>query len=103
RSAGSQVADITTATSGFEIDSATQIRARVPVGATTGRISVANPAGIGFTTGTVSRFTVAPRISSFTPTNGPATSIVTIFGANFIGATDVQFNGTSAGPMVSDI
>lgn len=37
---------------------------------------------------------------SFTPTNGPAGTIVTITGTDFTGATNVMFNGTSAAFMV---
>jgi len=42
-----------------------------------------------------------PDISGFTPPNGPVGTTVTIHGANFIGATEVEFNGTS-GEFVVD-
>jgi hypothetical protein len=41
-------------------------------------------------------FLVAPTITSFTPASGPVGTVVTISGANLIGATAVRFNGTSA-------
>ncbi|MBI3416196.1 MAG: IPT/TIG domain-containing protein, partial [Verrucomicrobia bacterium] len=39
----------------------------------------------------------APVIANFFPTNGPAGTSVTIVGANLITATNVEFNGVSAG------
>ena len=38
----------------------------------------------------------SPRISSFTPSSGEWGTSVTINGSNFVGATAVRFNGTSA-------
>jgi hypothetical protein len=83
------------AASGFTVDSNTQIRAAVPVGASTGKISVTNSDGTGQS---ASDFTVIlpPTISSFTPTTGPVGAQVTITGTNFIGVVDVAFNGVSA-------
>lgn len=40
--------------------------------------------------------TIAPSIGSFEPTLGSAGTLVTITGDNFIGVTDVSFNGVSA-------
>jgi uncharacterized repeat protein (TIGR01451 family) len=73
-----------------------QILARVPAGATTGRISVTTSAGSAtnstnfFVTGT------APFIIDFTPGSGPRSTPVTITGAKFTGATAVRFNGILA-------
>ena len=39
---------------------------------------------------------LAPAISSFTPSSGAAKTVVTITGTNFTGATAVKFNGVSA-------
>jgi len=84
------------ATSTFTINSATEIVANVPSGATTGKISVTNVGGTGES---IDDFTVIPSpptISSFTPTSGPATTVVTITGTHFTGATVVQFNSMNA-------
>jgi len=86
----------------FAIDSNTQIRARVPLGATTGKVSVTNSAGIALSGGI---FTVKPppTIASFTPTEGQVGTEVTIAGLYFTGLTDVKFGEISAGfTLVSD-
>lgn len=83
----------------FTVQSASQITATVPSGATTGPISVTTSGGTATSSGT---FTVdgtnpsAPSISGFTPTSGAVGTSVTINGANFTGATAVRFNGVSA-------
>lgn len=82
----------------YVIDVSTQIAAKVPANAATGPISVTTAAGTGTS---AASFTVAPRITSFTPTSGPAGTSVTINGANFTGTTSVNFNGTPAGFAVN--
>ena len=77
----------------FTVNSGTQITMTVPGNATTGPIAVTTPGGTA-TSGT--SFTVAPRITSFTPTNGVIGTSVTINGANFTGTSTVTFNGTAA-------
>lgn len=77
----------------YHVDLSTQITATVPANATTGPISVTTAAGTGTS---AASFTVAPRITSFTPTSGMIGSSVTINGANFTGVTAVKFNGVSA-------
>jgi hypothetical protein len=79
----------------FTVDSATQITAAVPAGATTGPISVTTPGG---TATSATSFTVAgsPTISGFTPTSGAVGASVVITGTNLTGASSVKFNGTSA-------
>jgi PKD repeat protein len=79
----------------YGANSETWIQAYVPLGATTGPISVTTSSGTDTST---SPFTVtgsAPTISSFTPTSGPVGASVDIQGTNFSGATGVQFNGTA--------
>jgi hypothetical protein len=79
----------------FTPNSATQITATVPAGATTGPISVTTPVGTGVS---ASSFTVipAPIITSFTPTSGVIGGVIVLTGSNFTGATQVTFNGTVA-------
>ena len=71
----------------------TQITMTVPGNATTGPIAVTTPAG---TATSATSFTVAPRITSFTPAHGAIGASVAINGVNFTGATSVTFNGTPA-------
>ncbi len=81
----------------FTIVSESQIRAEVPAGATTGKISVTTPGGTATST---DDFTVTapqqPTISSFTPFSGPVGTQVTLAGSFFAGATEVAFNGVAA-------
>ena len=85
----------------FTVDSDTQIRATVPAGATTGKISITNPDGTG---SSPTNFTVLPPlvIDSFTPASGPAGTEVTMTGVRFTGTTAVTFNGTPAASFVED-
>ena len=78
----------------FRIRGSSQITTSVPVGATSGPITVATPGG---TATSASAFTVValPTISGFSPVSGPAGTLVTITGANFTGATTVKFGGSS--------
>ncbi|MEW6303449.1 MAG: IPT/TIG domain-containing protein [Verrucomicrobiota bacterium] len=78
---------------GFTIVAPTQIRATVPVGASSGPVSVTSSAGTGTSTNT---FYVWPRIGGFFPTNGFAGSSITITGANFTAASAVRIGGTEA-------
>ena len=85
----------TSATS-YSVNSATQITATVPSGATTGVISVTTSAGTG-SSSTSFTYLPAPTIGSFTPSNGAAGTTVTINGTNFVsGGTTVKFNTTAA-------
>ena len=80
----------------FTVDSATQITAVVPAGATTGPISVTTPNG---TATSASNFTPSaaqpPSITSI-PASGTVGTSIIITGNNFSGASAVKFNGTSA-------
>ena len=78
---------------------ATQISTTVPVGATTGLISVTTAAGTASSSTPFTVGTDAPNITSFTPVIGAAGTTVTISGNNFDSATyanRVEFNGTSS-------
>lgn len=84
----------TTAT--MTVNSDTQITAVVPTGATTGKITVTTSNG---TATSAANFTVtppAPTITGFNPTSGAPATPVTLTGANFTGASSVQFNGVAA-------
>ena len=77
-------------------NTATQVKALVPTGATSGTIAITTPGG----TATSSDFTVKtpaqPQITSFTPASGVPGATVTISGAALLGATRVAFNNTTA-------
>ncbi|KAF0188448.1 MAG: IPT/TIG domain FG-GAP repeat-containing protein, partial [Gammaproteobacteria bacterium] len=79
----------------FFVTAPTQISATVPLGASTGPITVSTISGTG---ASLAPFvvTTAPVIVDFTPAVGPPGAIVVIEGANFLGATGVKFNGTAA-------
>ncbi len=80
----------------FTVDSATQITAPVPSGATTGKISVTTPNGTGTSAANFSVLPPAPTISSFNPVSGLVGASVVITGTSFSGATAVAFNGKAA-------
>lgn len=73
----------------------TELVAKVPAGASTGKIAITTPQGTGES---VSDFTVfAPIVTTkFTPNLGAAGTQVTINGQYFAGATSVSFNGVNA-------
>jgi hypothetical protein len=73
--------------------SGTQIKAVVPNGAVTGKISVTSPAGTGTS---ASNFTVTLSITGFSPSSGPTGTVVTISGVGFNSSSTVKFNGTAA-------
>ena len=83
----------------FIVNSATQITATVPPGATTGKFSVMTPGGSASSAG---NFTVttpppaAPTITGFNPTSGQVGTGVTITGTNLTGATVLTLNGSAA-------
>lgn len=70
-----------------------QLTTQVPGGATTGPISVTTPDG-GHTNG--SNFFLPATLSGFSPTNSAPGTTVTITGLNFLGTTNVLFNGAPA-------
>ena len=84
-------------TTTFTVDSYSQITTTVPVGATTGFITVTTPDG---TDASPTVYAVLPRIDSFTPTTGIVGDPVTINGSGLNSATSIQFNGTAAGYTV---
>jgi hypothetical protein len=94
----SSVAFNGTAAATFSVDSDSQIRATVPIGASTGKLSVTTPLGTGVSTSdfSVTSANSSPTITSFDPASGPVGTAVTVTGQNFTGATAVTFNGTEA-------
>jgi hypothetical protein len=82
-----------TGSASFTVVSDTYMTAKVPATGTTGYVTVATPSG---TLTSSQTFKVLPVITSFTPTNGPVGSKVTITGSGFIGATKVTFGGVNA-------
>ena len=88
----------------YTVNSATQIVATVPTGATSGTIKVTTSGGstTSSATYTVTAATVpAPTLSSFSPTSGVVGTSVTITGTNFTNASAVGFNGTGAAYTVN--
>ena len=86
----------TTAATTYVVNSATQITATVPTGATTGPLHVTTTGGGPANSAT--NFTVvgSSTITSFTPKKGPVGTSVTITGTNLTGVTGVKFNGVTA-------
>jgi uncharacterized repeat protein (TIGR01451 family) len=77
----------------FEITASSQLQVVVPLGATSGPLSVVVG---GVTSASSGTFLVAPFISSFNPASGAHPTAVTIFGGNFVlGGTTVGFTGAS--------
>jgi len=77
----------------FTVNSNTQITVAVPTNASTGLINISAPGGQTFSS---SNFVVMPSIFSFSPYFGKTGTNVTIVGANFLGTTNVFFNGMAA-------
>ena len=85
-----------TAATSFTVVSATSITAVVGTGAT-GNVGVTTSNGTGSRAGfTFVSATLAPAITSFTPTSGKTGQVVNLTGTNFTGATAVSFGGTAA-------
>jgi hypothetical protein len=74
----------------------TQITVKVPVGATTGQITVTNGVGSGHSAGNFVVLIFHPTIGSATPNSGGWGTAVEIDGNHFIGASSVTFNGKAA-------
>jgi hypothetical protein len=70
---------------GYVVNSATQVTATVPAGATSGAISVTTPAGIGTSTTSYSITTVPtkPAVTKLSPTSGKRGITVTVTGRGF--------------------
>lgn len=85
----------------FEVLSDSEIAARVPAGAVSGRVAVTTPSGIAASDAEFTVVSAAPPADlSFTPAAGGPGAPVTISGLNFTGATGVSFNGALASYVV---
>jgi plastocyanin len=73
--------------------STTQLRVVVPNGAVAGRITVSDNAGRA---SSPTNFTPTLSISGFSPTSGPAGTVVTIDGSGFNAGSKARFNGAAA-------
>ncbi len=78
----------------FTVVSATQLKATVPAGATTGPISVTSPTG---STATTAAFKVTPKITGLSAPSGLVGDAVTVTGTSLAGATSVSF-GSAVDP-----
>lgn len=74
-------------------NSDTLIQVQAPTGVTSGPIAVYSPLGSSVTT---SNFFGKPSVTIFSPAYGRANTNVIISGTNFLGATNVLFNGVAA-------
>jgi hypothetical protein len=79
----------------FEVLSSAEIEVAVPVGATTGPISITTPGG---TATSRSAFTVVPKptISDISPSSGGIGTAIMVTGTNFTGASAVSFGPVPA-------
>lgn len=76
----------------YTVNSSSQITATVPVGATTGAVTVTNAAG----TGSWSTFYLPPVVTTFSPGGGTEGTTIQLYGTNFAIASNVQLNGVNA-------
>ncbi len=79
----------------FQVDDSTHITTTVPAGAATGRVTVTTPGG---TATSAVNFVIVntPSITGFTPASGAPGTPVALTGANFTGASRVEFAGINA-------
>lgn len=80
----------------YTVDSATQITATVPNGATTGPIGVTTESGTGTSASSFTVLEAAAEITSFTPASGGEGTTVVITGDKLAGASAVTFGGIPA-------
>lgn len=92
--AGTSAVTFNGASAAFTVASGgSSITATVPAAASTGKIGVTVG---GITIKTVNNFSVVPTITGFTPTSGPAGTVVTVTGSGFVNATRVTFTNVDA-------
>ncbi len=81
-----------------DVKSNTNLLAVVPANALSGPITLTAPGGAFITT---SNFTVLPSIANFTPTGGPAGTVVTLNGSGLNGTTQVRFGSALAAAVTN--
>jgi hypothetical protein len=79
-------------TASFNTPAFGAVTSTVPASATTGPLTLTTSNG----TVTAGTFYLPASITGFTPSNGPAGTVVTLTGQNFLGASAVAFNGAPA-------
>jgi uncharacterized repeat protein (TIGR03803 family) len=77
----------------FKILSATQVKAAVPTGATSGPVQVTTPGGV---LNSNTPFGVTPFLKKFAPTGGSVGTVVTITGVSLTQTTQITFGGVAA-------
>jgi hypothetical protein len=77
----------------FIVTFETQLMATVPVGATTGPITVTSATGVATSAASFTVTLPVPVITGFSPLVAPTGASVVITGTGFLGATQVDFNG----------
>jgi hypothetical protein len=78
--------------------SATSVKVVVPASATSGKLTVFDPAGSATSAGA---YTVTPSLEGFLPSRGvPGTTVITITGQALTGATAVRFGTATATPTL---
>jgi uncharacterized repeat protein (TIGR03803 family) len=77
----------------FTVVSDNYLTSKVPSGATTGTVTVTTPKG---KLNSNAKFRVSPQVISFSPTSGPAGTVVTITGVSLSQTTRVSFGGVNA-------
>lgn len=77
----------------FTVVSDTFLTAKVPANASSGVVTVKTPTK---TLASYRTFKVIPAITSISPLSGPVSTMVTITGTGFTGATKITFGGVSA-------
>ena len=81
------------------VDKASEIKTKVPAGATTGIVKVTTPNG---TLTSNVPFRVTPQLKTFTPKKGPAGTQVLIGGISLSQTTQITFDGVAANAFTVD-
>ena len=83
----------------FEEISATVLTATVPIGATSGPITIITPGGSAASAAFTVTAALTPTITGFAPGSGAVGGSVVLTGTNLTGATDVLFAGARVDPL----